>query len=388
MLRDATFIAGRDLTHLLRQRETLLWVFLMPPLFFYFIGTVTGGFGSSPGPDDPPVMIAVVAPEPSGFLLDEIVRRLAEEGLEAVRPASPEELARYSRRLTVPDPPAGYATFTEAVLAGEPVELSFRRTGDELDGNYDRIRVARAVYTVLADLAVAREQSTEATEESFAVLADTPRSLSLVVESAGERIDPPTGFAQSVPGTTVMFTMLIMLTSGSVMLVIERQQGLLRRLASTPIGSGSVVAGKWAARTLLGVVQIAYGMLMGSLLFGMDWGGSVPVLLVVLTAWAGFTGSLGLLLANVARTEAQMSGIGVMVTMALAALGGCWWPIEITPEWMQSLALMLPSGWTMDALHKLVNFGYGASAVIPHLVGLIVGTVALGAMAARTFKYQ
>jgi hypothetical protein len=25
--------------------------------------------------------------------------------------------------------------------------------------------------------------------------------------------------------------------------------------------------------------------------------------------------------------------------MILAALGGCWWPIEITPPWMQSLSL-------------------------------------------------
>lgn len=31
----------------------------------------------------------------------------------------------------------------------------------------------------------------------------------------------------------------------------------------------------------------------------------------------------------------------------LAAWGGCWWPIEITPEWLQKFAMFLPTGWTM-----------------------------------------
>ena len=45
MLRHALFIASHDLRFMLRQWETLLWMFVMPVVFFYFIGTVTGGYG-------------------------------------------------------------------------------------------------------------------------------------------------------------------------------------------------------------------------------------------------------------------------------------------------------------------------------------------------------
>ena len=83
-----------------------------------------------------------------------------------------------------------------------------------------------------------------------------------------------------------------------------------------------------------------------------------------------------------------MLGIGLLVTMALAALGGCWWPIEITHEWMQALAAYLPTGWTMDALHKLVHFGYGPAAVAPHVAALLAGTLVCAAGAARTFRYH
>ena len=54
MWRDARFIAGRDLAIMLRTRETILWTFVMPVVFFYFMGTVTADFGGSdPGDPDP-----------------------------------------------------------------------------------------------------------------------------------------------------------------------------------------------------------------------------------------------------------------------------------------------------------------------------------------------
>ncbi|MGD0776595.1 MAG: hypothetical protein ABSC05_27585 [Candidatus Solibacter sp.] len=41
----------------------------------------------------------------------------------------------------------------------------------------------------------------------------------------------------------------------------------------------------------------------------------------------------------------------------LAAMGGCWWPIEVTPPWMQHAALLLPTGWAMDGLLNLLPRG-------------------------------
>ena len=48
-MRQILFIAWHDTKFQLRQGSTLLWLLVMPPIFFYFIGTVTGGFASSMG---------------------------------------------------------------------------------------------------------------------------------------------------------------------------------------------------------------------------------------------------------------------------------------------------------------------------------------------------
>ncbi len=386
MWRDARFIAGRDLAIMLRARETILWTFVMPVVFFYFLGTVTAGFGAS-DPGDPD-RIALRGAEGGGFLVAEVTRRLEAQHFAVHHAPTARDFAGHSRRLTFPPPASDHANLSASILAGHPAVLVFEHDGETLERRRDEVRVARAVYSVLGDLATIYLSEDVATPDAFSELAAAPSHVTLHVRSAGTRHAPPTGYSQAIPGTMVMFTMLVLLTSGAILLVIEREQGLLRRLASTPIRPASIVAGKWMARMALGLVQLSFALLAGTVFFRMDWGASLGMVSVILIAWAGFNASFGLLLANIVRTQAQMLGIGVLVTMGMAALGGCWWPIEITPEWMQTLASGLPTGWTMDALHKLINFGYGAPAVAPHLLALLAGTLVCTAVAARTFRYQ
>jgi len=385
-MRAAWFIARTEIAHQMRQRETLLWVFVMPFLFFYFIGTVTGGMSGSASPDRPDAL-ALDAPADAGFLVDELVRRLEAQDFRVERPDSPEAFERYSRRLVVPRPASG-KSFTDAVLAREAQALEYRSRAEGPGADFERLRLSRAVYSLLADLAVVSGGGATPDEGAIRREAAAPRKLTLQVTTAGRRIVPPSGYAQTIPGTLVMFTMLVLLTSGSIRLVVEREQGLLRRLASTPITRASLVAGKWIGKLALGLIQIGFALVAGTLVFGMEWGGALPMVGAVLLAWAAFNASLGFLLGNLARTPAQMSGIGVIATMVLAALGGCWWPIEITPAWMQQLALGLPTGWTMDALHKLVNFGYDAPVALPHVAALAAGALVLGVASVRTFRYQ
>jgi ABC-type multidrug transport system permease subunit len=138
----------------------------------------------------------------------------------------------------------------------------------------------------------------------------------------------------------------------------------------------------------LGLTQIGFALVIGTVFFKMDWGRSLPAVILVLVTYAGLNAAIGLLLGTLATTEAQAVGIGVLSSNLLAALGGCWWPIEITPRWMQSVSLLLPTGWAMNAMHRLVSFGQGAGSVVPHVAVMAATALALGAVAARVFRYE
>jgi len=377
MFRDALYLARMDAAHLLRRRETLLWTFVMPIIFFYFFGTI---IGNSSGPTKD--ILGVDAPPDAGFLADQLLARLDQHGYHVIRAQEPKEFLRFRRRLSIP------AGFTDSVLAGKPMKIRFDRTGEDMSADYDRVRLSRAVYTTLADLNVVSGENTKASKDAFDKLAAEPRMLTLNVNPAGKRLDPPRGFEQSVPGTMVMFTLLVLFTTGGVSLTIERNQGILRRLASSPMSRGAVVLGKWGARMSLGVVQIAFAMIAGSVLFHVRWGPNLPVVALVLLVYGSLAAALGMLLGNFGRTEGQVIGLGVMASNVFAGLGGCWWPIEITPLWTQRLALAFPTGWTMDALHKLMNFGASPASVLPHLCVTAVAALGAGYVLSRSFRFQ
>jgi ABC-type multidrug transport system permease subunit len=74
------------------------------------------------------------------------------------------------------------------------------------------------------------------------------------------------------------------------------------------------------------------------------------------------------------------------VIMTMAAMGGCWWPIDFEPPWMQTAALALPTTWAMRAFNDLMIRGLPpSSAALPTAVNAGFGILyaATGALLAR-----
>jgi ABC-2 type transport system permease protein len=379
LLRRVGFLARKDLKFMMKAPETLVWLFVMPFVFFFFIGNMTGGFGGGP----PQGEIMGVWSEDGGPLLAPIEARLDSLGYVIRHPDSLAQFERYRRQLLFP------AAFSDSVLTGNQATVTYRNTDeDPLRGQYDDIRIQRALYETLADVVLVARDEAPLTEETFMERQGRPGLIGLQVEQAGSRRDPPVGFQQAVPGTMVMFILLIMFTSGTYMLVAERKEGALKRLAAAPVRRGEIVAAKGLSRMGLGVVQILVGLLAGALIFKVDWGEHPVALFLILLVYGGMAAMLAIILGSVVRTAGQAIGIGVLVTNVIAALGGCWWPIEVTPLWMQKLAMLLPTGWAMDAMHRLTSFGDSPSAVIPHGLMLLGSTALLIWVGNRVFKYE
>jgi len=376
-------LARTDLKLALKDRSTILWLFIMPVVFFYFIGTVTqGGVGFT----DTPVKL-LVDNQDGGFLSQHLETRL-EENLFTVMRAEEipvtedgQEPPKF-RSLLIP------SDFTEQLKTEKPVTISYEGLRSGYSNQYDLFRVQKAAFSVLGDLVVVKSAGTIISPVALAQATAEPRPVQLLVNPAGRQMQIPSGFQQAIPGTLVMFTLLVLLTSGAAMLVDDREKQLLRRLASAPLTRGQVVMGKWAGRMALATVQIAVAIGVSfTPLFDMDWGQALPMVVVILLVWGALCTSLSLLLGSLARTDSQAANLGVLATMTLAALGGCWWPIEVAPAWMQQLQVFTPTGWTMNALHKLISFNMPWQSVLPQLATLLVATFVIGWLASKRFRF-
>jgi ABC-2 type transport system permease protein len=374
-MRDAFFVARQDLRRALRLPQVWVWMFVMPLLLAYIVGSLMQSMAGSIE------RIALYAPPDSGFLAGELARRLSASGYQVVRLDDAAQLNRYPLGLSIP------AAFTTSVLAGPAAEIELRYPAGYRLAAWDRYRVGRAVDELLADLVVLAKQGSAPDAAGFAALAAQPRKLQLRVESAGESKKVILGYQQSVPGFIVMFTLQVSLSAGCVLLIAERRQGVLRRLAATRVSRASIVSGKLGSRVVLGLIQVGVAMLAGSWWFGMEWGGrNLWAVLLLLAAYTTLCAALGLVFSSLARNESQGLAAGVITANLLAAMGGCWWPIEVTPVWMQHAALLLPTGWAMDGLHKLISYGAAPAGIVPHVVALMGASLLAGWVAVRRFR--
>lgn len=377
-------LASFDLRLMLLQKETILWMFLMPVLFMFLIGKMTEARG---GGDARPAV--GVLDLDRGPLAESFLARLDSLGYAIQRVEADSSLPGYRRQIRIPE------GFTAGALSGSKQEILWTREGDASEGALlDKVRVQRALFQTLGDLVVVQVEglSASATDSTLrAALASVrarPRSIEVAVTAAGARSVVPDGFQQSVPGIMVMFILLVLLTTGGVFLVIEREEGLLRRLASAPVLRAEIILSKLLARIAIGFVQAAFAMILGTVVFGVDWGGRIPQIVLLLAVYGVSISTLSLLFGNLARSRGQAVGFGVLAANLFGALGGCWWPIEIVPESLQRVAWCLPTGWAMHGLHRLMNFGDGIGGIVTPLVLLAGSTIVFFYLAQRTFRYQ
>jgi ABC-type multidrug transport system permease subunit len=213
------------------------------------------------------------------------------------------------------------------------------------------------------------------------------RSEAVVLRSSFAGRKPiPSGFRLSIPGNLVVYLMMNLLIFGGAAVAWERRSGVLRRLRVQPVPQGALVAGKIYGLVLLGTLQSVFLLIAGRFLFGVQFGEHLPGILLTLLIYGWVAASLGVLVGSLVRAEEKVIGLCIVASLTMAALGGCWWPLEIVPDSMKILAHLVPTGWAMDALHQLITFGGGLGKAWEEILILALYGLGANVAAARCFR--
>jgi ABC-2 type transport system permease protein len=153
-------------------------------------------------------------------------------------------------------------------------------------------------------------------------------------------------------GVGVMF-LLFSVSGASGTLLDEVDSGTLDRVLSTRVGMGGLLMGKWLFVTLVGVLQLTVMFLWGWIAFGLDLFSHLPGFFVMTIVTAGAAAGFGLMLATLARTRAQLSGMSTILILTMSALGGSMFPRFLMSESMQKLGLLTFNGWALDGYLKV-----------------------------------
>ena len=164
-------------------------------------------------------------------------------------------------------------------------------------------------------------------------------------------------------------------------IIQEDEDGTLARLFTTPTPQATILGGKFISIFLTLAVQILVLMGLSTLLFGLQWGAFLPVVLAILAlivASAGF----GLLLMSFVKTTQQAGPmLGGVVTM-FGMAGGLMTTgfADMMPEAFNKLTLFTPQGWTLRTWQMVMTGSTLGDVLLPAgvTIGLGVGMFFVG----------
>jgi ABC-2 type transport system permease protein len=343
-MRVVLVIAWSDIRRVLRERESLFWLFVGPLIFTVFFGLLfRPGEARRPG--------LAILDEDGGGVARAVTPWLEQDGLTVT--AVP---ALEPGRLTLVIP-AGAAA---SMRGGNGVAFTLHAGAEESSTERStRFKIQKAVTRLYFSL-----PAEPGGEPPPAV--DGP--LAIVEGDLGvRRRETTSGFQRSVPSYLVMFVFLNLLVSGAG-IAEDRASGRLRRMAVAPVSRREIVLGKLLGRFAIGWIQVVY-MLGFGWLVGITWAEHPWVFFAFVSLFALASASLGILLGTLFKDPDKCASTAVWVAILLAPLGGLWWPLELVGPFMRRLAYFVPTGWAMEGVNAMLAFGAGAWDVAPFALG-------------------
>jgi ABC-2 type transport system permease protein len=170
----------------------------------------------------------------------------------------------------------------------------------------------------------------------------------------------------------------------TVRLAFDRSSGWLRQLRVVPVPPGTAIAVDVVVGALLVLPSLVVVALVGRFVNGVQLGlGTWVALVAVLWAGSVVFVALGIGLGVALDSQAAGAAMGILGT-ALAALGGLWWPVEILPSGLVTLAHAMPSYWYAQLGRDVVSGSApSAEAVLTLVAFAAVFTAAAAAVARR-----
>ena len=370
---NAIQITRKDLLLLFRDRRTLSVLVALPLAFIAIIGSSTGQLFSQ-AESARKIKIGVVdaqRSELSAKIVDELL------GIAALeisnyddRPAARTALAEDKIHVLLYIGP----TYDARVDALEAFDLFHQKEGrlktrlDSLDISVEsgsflanaselvREVVFAKTFQTFADTVVKKDkklalQIARASRRSAGELEEAAQDIPVDANnlSSGAKNFNSVVYQTVVPGYTVMFVFFIVLFMARSF-IGERDLGTLNRLQLAPVSRPGIMIGKTIPFVIISLVQTALLFLAGRLLFGMEWGAQPLLIVPVMLCTTIAATSLGLMVASIVRTEAQVSAYGNFLVLTMAGISGCMMPRNWQPELMQQLGLVTPHAW---AAHRL-----------------------------------
>ncbi|MFG2286522.1 ABC transporter permease [Streptomyces sp. NPDC048595] len=244
-----------------------------------------------------------------------------------------------------------------------------------------RVLPARVVAMCVVEVQKLRHDRTE-----LYTRAVQPALWLLVFGETFTRINAiPTGGIPYIdylaPGIIAQSAMFIAIFYG-IMIIWERDAGILTKLLVTPTPRAALIAGKAFAAGVKALIQAVVVIVIAALLGVAMTGNPLRLIGVAVAVVLGsaFFSCLSMTIAGIVLTRDRLMGIGQAITMPLFFASNALYPVAVMPGWLQTVSKVNPLSYQIDALRGLL-LGTHAHLALDYAVLVVAATLGIAAAA-------
>ena len=197
---------------------------------------------------------------------------------------------------------------------------------------------------------------------------------------------PPMNYI--LPGIVTMAIMVTCIMNTTMGVVSDRGKGIFRRLSLTPLKRQTLIGGQIIHRYLIILAQALILIAIGVIFFKVTIGGNYFLFWGALTIGTLSFLALAFALTTFIKSEKSATPVAMTFFFILLFLGGCLFPINIMPEFVQYIYKVLPSAHLNEALRMIALEEVGFSGVWPEFLKLGGWIVVLSVISVKFFKWE
>jgi ABC-2 type transport system permease protein len=174
----------------------------------------------------------------------------------------------------------------------------------------------------------------------------------------------------------------------SAMLVMFREQGILRRFHITPVTAADMLASSILANYVLTLPTVAIELLFARLIFHVNTFGDPLSLLVLVTVGTVSFASLGLVVASITNTMQETQVLNQLIWLPLIFLSGATLPMGYLPSAAQNVSVFLPATYLVSGLQNAMFLSFSIDKILVQVLALAFWAVLSFFIATQLFRWE
>lgn len=189
----------------------------------------------------------------------------------------------------------------------------------------------------------------------------------------------------SVPAYTAMIVATTGLMGLTITMAAYRENGILRRLRTTPVSPLAILAAQVIVLFLMTSLGMVLLIIAGKLIYHMRFEGNALNVLVGFTLSSLSFFAIGFVLAGLMPTARTAQVVGMVLLYPMLFLSGAGFPRELLPETIKKVSTFLPLTYVVNLLRGLwIGEAWGGHYLD---VAVLTGILILGVVTA-TFIFR